>query len=242
MSLSPPSHVSATTGNDHSSWSIRPRRTTHSITASRTTPTECVFVIITGPHRNPDSSTQVVPVISPLPFIVNQPANTGSSASLPRGKIAVTPWRAPSDLAFAAPVPAVIPGPGGVAPARRSLRPRGRGRAPAGHVRGCGGPLGPAAFHGVLDRRGIVARDARPARTRVAAPWRRVCGDAGRDDRARADVRLRRGERDLWRARYVADAPGAWRTGDGLVGAVESLTAGGDLRGAAVPRAARGRA
>src|SRR5437870_9764204 len=93
MSLSTPSHVSATTGNDHSSWSIRPRRTTHSITASRTTPTECVFVIITGPHRNPDSSTQVVPVISPLPFIVNQPANTGSSESLPRGKIAVTPVR-----------------------------------------------------------------------------------------------------------------------------------------------------
>src|SRR2546426_4725413 len=78
MSLSPPSHVSATTGNDHSSPRMRPRRTTHSITASRTTPTECVFVIITGPHRNPDSSTQVVPVISPLPFIVNQPANTRS--------------------------------------------------------------------------------------------------------------------------------------------------------------------
>src|SRR2546429_4282311 len=68
---------------------MRPRRTTHSITASRTTPTEWVFVIITGPHRNPDSSTQVVPVISPLPFIVNQPAKTGSSESLPRGKIAV---------------------------------------------------------------------------------------------------------------------------------------------------------
>src|SRR2546422_4804785 len=81
MSLSPPSHVSATTGNDHSSPCMRPRRTTHSITASRTTPTECVFVIITGPHRNPDSSTQVVPVISPLPFIVNQPANTGDRKS-----------------------------------------------------------------------------------------------------------------------------------------------------------------
>src|SRR5256885_7207852 len=53
------------------------------------TPTECVFVIITGPHRNPDSSTQVVPVISPLPFMVNQPANTGSSESLPRGKIEI---------------------------------------------------------------------------------------------------------------------------------------------------------
>src|SRR5882724_4978623 len=64
MSLSPPSHVSATTGNDHSSLCMRPRRTTHSITASRTTPTECVLVIITGPHKNPDSSTQVVAVLA----------------------------------------------------------------------------------------------------------------------------------------------------------------------------------
>src|ERR1043166_8230092 len=93
MSLRPPSHVSATTGSDHSSCCMRPWRTTHSITASRTTPTEWVLVIITGPHRNPDSSTQVVPVISPLPFMANQPANTGSSEALPRGKIAVTPVR-----------------------------------------------------------------------------------------------------------------------------------------------------
>src|SRR3989475_613533 len=93
MSLRPPSHVSATTGSDHSSWCRRSLRTYHSITASRTTPTECVLVIATGPHRNPDSSTQVVPVISPLPFIVNHAANTGSAESLPRGKIAVTPVR-----------------------------------------------------------------------------------------------------------------------------------------------------
>src|SRR5260370_8754548 len=91
MSFNPPSQVSATTGSDHSSCSIRPWRTIHSITASRTTPTECVLVIITGPQRKPDSSTHVVPVISPLPFIVNQPANTGSSAALPRGNTAVTP-------------------------------------------------------------------------------------------------------------------------------------------------------
>ena len=32
---------------------------------------------MTGPSRKPDSSTQVVPVISPLPFCENQPANTG---------------------------------------------------------------------------------------------------------------------------------------------------------------------
>src|SRR5436309_15239275 len=93
MSLSPPSHVSATSGNDHSSLCTRPRRTTHSITASRTTPTECVLVISTGPHRTPDSSTQVVPVISPLPFMVNQPANTGSVDAFPRGNTAVTPVR-----------------------------------------------------------------------------------------------------------------------------------------------------
>jgi len=34
-------------------------------------------VIITGPSRKPDSSTQVVPVISPLPLSDHQPAKTG---------------------------------------------------------------------------------------------------------------------------------------------------------------------
>ena len=48
------------------------------MTASRTTPTLWVLVIMTGPSRNPESSSQVVPVISPLPFRVNQPANTAS--------------------------------------------------------------------------------------------------------------------------------------------------------------------
>src|SRR6266702_7786487 len=47
---------------------------------------------MTGPSRNPDSSTQVVPVISPLPFNEYQPANTGeSSVCVPRGRTAVTP-------------------------------------------------------------------------------------------------------------------------------------------------------
>src|ERR1041384_3979384 len=91
MSLSVPPHVSATTGSDQSK--SNPLCTSHSITASRTTPTECVLVIITGPARNPDSSLQVVPVISPLPFSVNQPAITGSPLVLPRGRIAVTPVR-----------------------------------------------------------------------------------------------------------------------------------------------------
>src|SRR6184192_3487898 len=338
MSLSPPSHVSATTGNDHSSPRMRPRRTTHSITASRTTPTECVFVIITGPHRNPDSSTQVVPVISPLPFIVNQPANTGSSESLPRGKIAVTPvrtgpfpttslpfpstsvrwptsmpptsvmasrgpgvpsngmpkarprsgrWarvtlegtatspartngtsfmgggriRAPkprskrprrkvapregaldswaydehrfpishhADLVLAgescpalqpvvrAAAVVVLPGARGAARARRALRSQRGRRDPASPVHGGSGHLGPAVLHGLPDRRGIVAGGARHARSRIAAPEPRVGDDAGRGARARADLRLRGGGRDLWRARHASDARDPWRTRDGL--------------------------
>src|SRR5215475_6592179 len=96
MSFSQPSHVSATTGNDHQYplGSGFPCATRQATTASRTTPTLCVFVIITGPSRKPDSSTQVVPVISPLPFCENHPANTASFIeSFPRGKTAVTPVR-----------------------------------------------------------------------------------------------------------------------------------------------------
>src|SRR5258708_18144546 len=91
MSFSAPSHVSATTGRDQSK--SNPFLTSHSITASRTTPTLWVLVIITGPARNPDSSSHVVPVISPLPFNVNQPPNTGSPLVLPRRNTAVTPVR-----------------------------------------------------------------------------------------------------------------------------------------------------
>src|SRR5579863_1847496 len=95
MSLSQPSQVSATTGSDHqeSVASAGPCATRQAMTASRTTPTMCVLVIITGPSRNPESSTQVVPVISPLPFSVNHPAKTESLEPLPRGRIAVTPVR-----------------------------------------------------------------------------------------------------------------------------------------------------
>src|SRR5438445_7487947 len=60
--------------------------TFHAITASRTTPTLCVFVIITGPSRKPESPTHVVPVISPLPFSVNHAAKTPSFDSLPRSE------------------------------------------------------------------------------------------------------------------------------------------------------------
>src|SRR5436309_16042054 len=64
------------------------------MTASRTTPTLCVLVIITGPSRKPDPSTQFVPVISPLPFSDHQPAKTGLLIeSFPRGSTAVSPVR-----------------------------------------------------------------------------------------------------------------------------------------------------
>ena len=63
-----------------------PRLTFQAMTASRTTPTLWVLVIMMGPSRKPDSSSQVVPVISPLPLRVNQAAKTGSLASLAAGK------------------------------------------------------------------------------------------------------------------------------------------------------------
>src|SRR5215510_11995798 len=85
MSLSQPSQVSATTGNPQGCIVLLNCLNCHAITASRTTPTLEVFVIITGPSRNPDSSTQVVPVISPLPLSENHPAKTGSFDVLPRG-------------------------------------------------------------------------------------------------------------------------------------------------------------
>src|SRR5580700_6673076 len=67
--------------------------TFHEMTASRTTPTLWVLVIMTGPFRNPESSTQVVPVISPFPLSVNHAVKTASFEALPRGWIAVTPVR-----------------------------------------------------------------------------------------------------------------------------------------------------
>src|SRR5450759_341607 len=98
MSFNSPSYVSATTGRaQKTSGSFGNGSNilflySHSITASLTTPTLCVFVIIIGPSKNPDSSTQVVPVISPFPLRVYHPAKTGSYF-FPLGKIAVTPVR-----------------------------------------------------------------------------------------------------------------------------------------------------
>src|SRR5215467_12036161 len=96
MSLSHPSQVSATTGSDHQEAvaSGGPCATRQAITASRATPTEWVLVMTTGPSRKPDSSTQVVPVISPLPFCEYQPAKEKCCMdSAPRGSTAVTPVR-----------------------------------------------------------------------------------------------------------------------------------------------------
>src|SRR5436853_5289129 len=109
MSLSQPSQVSATTGSDHQApvASAAPCATRQAMTASRTTPTLWVLVIITGPSRKPDSSTHVVPVISPLPLSVNHPANTGSSDPLPRGSTAVTPVRTGPTPTFSGPSPEI---------------------------------------------------------------------------------------------------------------------------------------
>src|SRR5215467_6941413 len=96
MSLSQPSQVSATTGNDHPE-SVAPGgpcATRQAMTASRTTPTEWVLVMSTGLSRKPDSSSQVVPVISPLPFCEYQPAKEKFCIeAAPRGSTAVTPVR-----------------------------------------------------------------------------------------------------------------------------------------------------
>src|ERR671925_465507 len=105
MSFRYPSQVSATTGNDHGYSPPKPCFTRQAITASRTVPTLCVLVIITGPSRKPDSSTHVVPVISPFPFRENQPANTPSCDALPRGRTAVTPVRTGPELTTSFPLP-----------------------------------------------------------------------------------------------------------------------------------------
>src|SRR5437763_12416179 len=109
MSFKYASQVSATTGSDHQycSASGSPRLTFQRMTASRTTPTLCVFVIMTGPSINPESSTQCVPVISPLPFKLKKPPKTASRESLPRGRTAVTPVRTGPTPALSGPSPEI---------------------------------------------------------------------------------------------------------------------------------------
>src|SRR5437870_7615337 len=82
-----------------------PRLTFQAMTASRTSPTLCVLVIMIGPSTKPESSTQVVPVISPLPLSVNQPPKTASLDSLPRGRMAVTPVRTGPSPTLSFPLP-----------------------------------------------------------------------------------------------------------------------------------------
>ncbi len=84
-----------------------PRFTFQAMTASRTTPTLCVLVIMMGPSRKPESSSQVVPVISPLPLSVNQAPNTESLASRPRGWMAVTPVRTGPSPTLSLPLPEI---------------------------------------------------------------------------------------------------------------------------------------
>ncbi len=147
MSFSSPSHVSATTGLDHQYpvASASPCLIRHAIVASCTVPTLWVLVIMTGPSRKPDSSTHVVPVISPAPFNANQPAKTGSlSVALPRGTTAVTPVRTGPSPTLSAPDPRMIvlcptvtprtsvialPGPG--VPSKGTPRSRARGLSAA---------------------------------------------------------------------------------------------------------------
>src|SRR5262245_13243577 len=108
------------------------------MTASRTTPTECVFVMQTGVARRPCSASQMVPVISPFPLNEWNPAVTALvQMSPPAGQIAVTPVRATAGVSCTTVVwPTRTPptsvmafsGPGGSWPVRR---PRSRSRAPA---------------------------------------------------------------------------------------------------------------
>src|ERR1035441_4642449 len=82
-----------------------PCLTFQAMTASRTTPTLWVLVIMTGPLRKPESSSQVVPVISPLPLRVNQAPKTASVEVLPRGRMAVTPVRTGPSPTLSLPLP-----------------------------------------------------------------------------------------------------------------------------------------
>ena len=79
--------------NRQSTHAGQPCRSAHAITASRTTPTLRVLVMHHRAGEEADSSSQWVPVISPLPFSVANAAKTGSGDAFPRGKMAVTPVR-----------------------------------------------------------------------------------------------------------------------------------------------------
>ncbi len=88
MSFRNPSQVSPTTGRlqSHSPGCAA------AIRASRTTPTECVFVSPIGVVNVPESRIHSSPVSSPLPLIVCEPAKNGFGG----GTTTVTPVRTSS--------------------------------------------------------------------------------------------------------------------------------------------------
>src|SRR5215212_1218669 len=125
MSFSRPSYVSPTTGRCHAP---APRSCWYVTSASRTTPTENVFVSATGVVSSPDSRTHSSPVSSPFPFRRCAPAKSGR---LP-GSTTVTPVRTSSPSISVA-CPTRVPPTSVIAssgPGSRSPRtmPRSRGR------------------------------------------------------------------------------------------------------------------
>ena len=92
MSFSDPSQVSPTTGRLQKSPPSPRRSTSAAMSASWTTPTECVFVIPIGEVSIPHWRIHSSPVSSPFPFSRCEPAKTGSSHGLPScGRTTVTP-------------------------------------------------------------------------------------------------------------------------------------------------------
>ena len=145
MSFRNPSQVSATSGRLQSGAARF--CCAQAMVASCTAPTLWVFVIMTAPSRIPRSRSQVVPVISPLPFRVNQAANTRPRLVRPRGRTAVTPVRTGPSPTRSGPWPRMmvwwptstpgtsviaLPGPG--VPSKGTPRSRARG-APASWAR-----------------------------------------------------------------------------------------------------------
>src|SRR6476660_6525096 len=167
----------------------------------------------TGPSRKPDSSTQVVPVISPLPFCEYQPANDGlASVSCPRGRIAVTPVRTGPTPTLSAPAPSISVVWPTVTPATSVMALRGPGvptnGTPRSRARGRVSPASAAP-------NAIVAAIAAAVRRHavMTGPWRSLLPE--RRHRNRHAVRRRSGaDAALTRVRRRgADAPRAFTLG-----------------------------
>ena len=83
-------------------------RAAASTSASRTTPTLCVFVIPIAPPSIPASRIHSSPVSSPLPLSRCAPAKTGSVQTSPScGTMAVTPVRTGPEPGFNGPSPEI---------------------------------------------------------------------------------------------------------------------------------------